>query len=67
MSLVQRRCCKYCDKQITPIDRVITCCPIATLSWDEEGVTLDFSFANGLIKFNMDYNFSPFAAQKQVG
>ena len=34
ISLVKVGCCKYCDKQITPTDRVSTCNTIDTVSCD---------------------------------
>ena len=67
MSLVQRRCCKYCDKQITPIDRVSTCLTVGQVSCDEGIVPRLVLLANGLIQIKLDYTLSPFAKQMQVG
>ena len=49
---VQIRCCKYCDKQITPIDRVSMCLAIGQVSCDKGIVPNLVLLANGLIRKN---------------
>jgi hypothetical protein len=65
--MLSRLLCKYCDKQITPTDRVSMCLAIGQLSCDEGIVPRLVLLANGLIMIKLDYTFSPFAKQMQVG
>ena len=53
--------------QITTTDRVSTCWAFGHVSCDEGIVPRLVLDANGLLRNKLDYTFSPFAKQMQVG